>query len=154
MPSRKIALGIIGAAIVAGTLITMFLLDGAVTATLFQRVTLPNRGTVKAIGVGVYSDPGCTEQVTDIGWGIVEAGATKNVTVFIRNEGGAPMTLSLETENWNPPEAAGYMSLSWDYGDEVIDVGEAVPVTLSLSVSDSIEGITNFSFDIVIIGSG
>jgi len=45
------------------------------------------------------------------------------------------------------------MSLTWDYGGQVIDVGAVVQVTLSLTVSDTIEGVTSFSFDIVIVGS-
>ena len=75
------------------------------------------------------------------------------MTVYIKNEGNAAETLSSTAENWNPSTASTYMSLTWDYGGQVIDVGEVVQVTLSLSVSDTIEGVTSFSFDIVIIGS-
>lgn len=57
-------------------------------------------------------------------------------------------------ENWNPPSASTHMSLTWDYGGQVIDVGEVVEVTLSLSVFDTIERIASFSFDIIVIGSG
>lgn len=154
MGSKKVALTVAG--IVVGTLITLVLLDGAVTGGLFERVTLnlPNVGTVKAIGVGVYWDISCGDLVSSIDWGFVEPGATENVTVYIRNEGSAPVALSLETENWSPSNASDYMSVTWDYEGEVIDVGGVVEVTLSLSVSDTIEGITNFGFDIVIIGSG
>jgi len=75
------------------------------------------------------------------------------VIVYIRNEGSAQMTLSLDTENWNPAIASTYIGLSWDYGGEVLGVDGVVEVTLSLSVSDLIEDITNFSFDIVVTGS-
>ncbi len=139
---------------VAGILVTLVLLDGTAMGTLLGRVTLPNMGTVKTMGVGVYWDSDCNNQVTSIDWGTVDPGSTKDVTAYIRNEGNAPETLSLETKNWDPPDASSYMSLSWGYGGQVIDVGEVVQVALSLSVSDTIEGITNFSFDIVVIGSG
>ena len=125
-----------------------------VMSALLERLTLPGAGTVKAIGVGVYWDSDCTNQVTTIDFGLIEPGSTKNVAVFIRNEESSPAMLSLETENWNPSNATDYMSLTWDDAGEVIDVDEVVQVTLSLSVSDTIEEITNFSFDIVIIGSG
>lgn len=152
MVSNRVVLAVVGS--VVGTLITLILLDGAVTGVLFGSLTLPNVGKVKAIGVGVYWNSGCTDTVTSIDWGSVEPGAIENVTVYVRNEGSAPMTLSAETENWSPSTASSYMSLSWDYGGQIVDVDEAVQVTLTLSVSDTIEGITNFSFDIVINGSG
>lgn len=151
MGPRSIALTTVF--IVVGILGTVVLLDGTVMGTLLGRVTLPNMGTVKAMGVGVYWDSSCNNHVSYIDWGAVEPGATKDVTVYIKNEGNAPEILSLATENWNPSIAASYMSVIWDYGGQVVDVGVVFQVTLSLSVSGIIEGITNFSFDIVITGS-
>ena len=139
--------------VVAGILVALVLLDGMVMGTLLGQVTLPNLGTVKAIGVGVYWDSGCSNSVTSINWGTVEPGSTNDVTVYIKNEGNTPATLSSSTENWDPSIASTYMSLTWNYGGQVIDVGAVVQVTLSLTVSDTIEGVTSFSFDIVIIGS-
>jgi len=138
---------------VAGILVALVLLDGTVMGTLLGQVTLPNLGTVKATGVGVYWDIGCSNSVTSINWGTVAPGSTNDKTVYIKNEGNAAETLSSTAENWNPPTASMYMSLTWDYGGQVIGVGEVVLVTLSLTVSDTIEGITSFSFDIVIVGS-
>ena len=117
-------------------------------------VHLQSVGTVKALGVGVYWDSGCSQTVSSIDWGLAEPGAVKNVTVYIRNEGNAPITLSLQTANWNPPNAADYISLSWNYSGQTIGANQVVVVTLSLSISSNIEGITTFSFDIVVVGSG
>lgn len=139
--------------VVAGVLVVLVLLDGMVMGTLLGQVTLPNLGTVKAMGVGVYWDIGCSNSVTSVNWGTVAPGSTNDVTVYIKNEGNAAETLSSTAENWNPSTASTYMSLTWDYAGQVIDVGGVVPVTLSLTVSDTIEGITSFSFDIVIVGS-
>ena len=139
--------------VVAGILVAFVLLDGTVMGTLLGQVTLPNLGTVKTTGVGVYWDSGCSNSVTSVNWGTVAPGSTNDVTVYIKNEGNAEETLSSTAENWNPSIASTYMTLTWDYAGQVIDVGEVVQVTLSLSVSDTIEGITSFSFDIVIIGS-
>ncbi|UCC33636.1 MAG: hypothetical protein JSW53_01120, partial [Candidatus Bathyarchaeota archaeon] len=141
------------AVIVTGILATFFILDGTVMGTLLGRVTLPNSGTVKAMGVGVYWDSDCSNTVTSIDWGTVEPGSTNSVTIYFKNEGNAAETLSSETENWSPPSASTDMNLAWDYGGQIIDMGEVVQVTLSLSVSETIEGIANFSFDIVIVGS-
>jgi hypothetical protein len=117
-------------------------------------VYLSSVGTVKALGVGVYWDSGCSQTVSSIDWGLAEPGAVKNVTVYTRNEGNAPITLSLQTANWNPPNAADYISLSWNYSGQTIAANQVVAVTLSLSISSSIQGITSFSFDIAITGSG
>jgi len=140
-------LGVITAIAVAAGLI-------ALTWGLLGSVVIPNTGTVKAIGVGVYWDSGCTSQVTSIDWGTIDVGATENMAVYIKNEGTASMTLTLETEDWIPSGASSYISLTWDYGGQTIAVDGVVQVTLSLEVSDTIEGITSFSFDIVISGSG
>jgi hypothetical protein len=117
-------------------------------------VHLSSVGTVKALGVGVYWDSGCSQTVSSIDWGLAEPGAVKNVTVYARNEGNAPITLSVQTANWNPANATNYISLSWNYGGQAIGANQVVAVTLSLSISSSIQGITTFSFDIVVVGSG
>jgi len=117
-------------------------------------VHLQSVGTVKALGVGVYWDSGCSQTVSSIDWGLAEPGAVKNVTVYIRNEGNAPITLSMQTANWNPPNATDYISLSWNYSGQTIGANQVVAVTLSLSISYNIQGITTFSFDIVIVGNG
>jgi len=117
-------------------------------------VYLSSVGTVKAVGVSVYWDSGCSQAVSSIDWGLADPGSVKNVTVYVKNEGNAPITLSLQTSNWNPAEAADYISLSWDYGGQAIGVNQVVAVTLSLSISSNIQGITTFSFDIVVVGSG
>ena len=114
---------------------------------------VPNAGTVEAIGVGVYRDSGCTRILSYIDWGVLEPGASKNFTCHIRNEGSSVSTLSMYTSNWNPSEASDYLSLSWDYGGHSIGVDEVAQVTFTLSVDASIEGITNFSFDITIAGN-
>ena len=152
MGRKRIAL--VTSFVFAGILVTFVLLDGTVMGTLLGKVTLPNVGTVKAVGVGVYWDSSCSNPVTSINWGTVNPGSTKDVTVYIKNEGNAPETLSFETQNWNPATASSYMTLTRDYGSQVIPVGGVVKVTLSLSVSITIEGVTNFSFDIIITGNG
>jgi hypothetical protein len=116
--------------------------------------TISNVGSVKAIGVGVYWDPNCTDVVSAFDWGILEPGSTKNVTVCIRNEGNFVISLSLTTSNWSPSNASNYITLSWDYDGRSINPSEVVKVIFTLAVSASIEGITSFSFDITIIGNG
>ena len=142
------------AVVIVGAVTTLFLLNGAATGSIFGKLTLPALGTLRTVGVGAYWDSACSNIVTSVDWGVLEPGATKNVNVYIKNEGTDPMTLSLTTENWDPAATSSYISLTWDYGGQVLMVHEVVQMTLTLSVSDTIEGITSFSFDIVITGSG
>ncbi len=117
---------------------------------------ISSAGTVKGIGVGVFWDSGCTNRVSSIDWGFLEPGSSKNISVYIKNEGNAPVTLSLNTTNWNPTsiQEENYMILSWDYVNQTISPNGAIPVTLTLDVSFSIQNVTDFSFDIIITGTG
>lgn len=112
-----------------------------------------SQGTVKVSGVGVYWDSNCTQVASSVEWGTVEPGSAKNVTMHIRNEGNEPTSLFLIASNWVPSNASDYMELKWDYDGRTLEVGEIVQVTLILTVFPSIEGIADFSFDIIISSS-
>jgi hypothetical protein len=127
---------------------------GVVYALTSVSVYLNSVGTVKALGVGVYWDSACSQAVSSIDWGLADPGSVKNVTIYIRNEGNAPITLSLQTSNWNPSNAADYIALSCNYDGQAISANQVIAVTLTLSISPNIQGITTFSFDIVIVGNG
>jgi len=113
-----------------------------------------NITTLKVVGVGVYKDANFTLLVTEIDWGVVEAGETKDFSVYIKNESNVPLSLAMRTESWEPANASSFVSLAWDYSEELIPVDSSVPMTFTLSVDSAISGITSFSFTIVIIGSG
>jgi hypothetical protein len=115
---------------------------------------ISNTGAVKAIGVGVYWNSNGTNEVTSINWGTLEPGSNTNRKCYIQNEGNSVVTLSMFTSNWNPTNASNYITLSWDYGGQLVNLGELIPVIFTLSISGSVEGITSFSFDITIVGSG
>ena len=125
----------------------------AMSATQMSK-TLSNSGSVKAIGVGIYQYQNCTSPVSSINWGVLNLGSNKNVTVYIRNEGNSVASLTLNTTNWNPSTASNYMTLTWNYSGQSLSVNQVIPVKFTLSVSSSISGITNFSFDTTITASG
>ena len=143
-----------GATLTLVTYVLALSLVGQVLSAVQTSRTVSNAGTVKTIGVGVYWDDGCANPLSSVDWGVLEPGSSENVSCYIRNEGSSVSTLSMYTSNWSPSNASGYLSLSWDYGGQSIDVDEVVQVTFTLSVDASIEGITSFSFDITIVGSG
>lgn len=124
------------------------------SSPLLTKSKISSGGAVKAIGVAVYSDAGCTSRLTSIDWGVLEPGENKKVTFYIQNDGNYALTVSLSTENWSPSNAQEYITLGWDYGGQSINPGEVIEVTFTLSVSAGVSDITDFSFDIVIVGSG
>jgi hypothetical protein len=130
----------------------------AAAATIAFGVLSNNRsiqsyGTVKAVNVGVYWNSGCTNVTSSINWGMLSPGSSKNVTVYVKNEGNVALRLSLATQNWNPINASTYIGLSWNREAQTVSPGSVLAATLDLSVSSSIMGITNFSLDIIITGS-
>ena len=136
------------------TVITMAI--GAVvlgSGILFGSRTITNQGNVNAIRVGVYSEASCTNNISSINWGYIEPGSTKNFTIYIRNEGNLPMTLNMTTEGWNPNSTSTYISLRWNREASLVAVNSVVETVLTLLVSPDIAEITDFAFDITIIGS-
>jgi len=115
---------------------------------------IPSAGTVKGVGVGIYWNLGCTNQTSSISWGLLDPGSNKTVTVYIRNEGNAVVTLSKTTQNWSPPTASDYISLDWNYAGQTLNVNQVLQTKLTLVVSSSISGITSFSFDTIITATG
>jgi hypothetical protein len=152
MKSKELA--VVGATLTLVTYALALSLVGQVLSAVQTSRTVSNTGAVKAIGVGVYWDNQCTNPLSSISWGTIEPGASTNVTCYIRNEGNSPSNLSMTKSNWNPSNASNYITLNWNYGGQLINTGAVIQVTFTLSVSASIQGITSFSFDITIIGSG
>jgi hypothetical protein len=115
--------------------------------------TVSNTGNITvvtppSVQLGVYSNSGCTVALSSVSWGTLDAGATSTATIYLKNEGNVPVTLSISAGNWNPSSASSYFTLTWNRGGYVLAVGASVQAVLSLAVSSSITGITTFSFDI------
>ena len=116
--------------------------------------TISNVGLMKGIGVGIYWNSACTNRTSSIDWGLLDPGSDKIVTVYVRNEGNAVVTLSKATQNWNPSTASSYITLNWNYAGQTLSVNQVLQIKLTLVVSSSISGITSFSFDITITATG
>jgi len=146
MAMQKITIGTLLAIAVMATVASTL---GVLVATR----TISNTGNLKAIGVGVYWDSSCTNAVSSVDWGSLDPGVTKDVTIYVKNEGTVTAVLNLRAENWNPSSASNYMTLSWNRENHVLSTGSVVQATLTLSISSSTSGITSFSFNIVISGT-
>jgi len=130
--------------------VTLVMTSTLVFGLLSASTTISNTGNVKVVGVGVYWDSGCSQEVSLIEWGYLDPGETSSVTVYVRNEGNVAVALDMSTENWDPPEASSYITLSWDYSGQILEPGESIQVTLTLSISSDVQNVTEFDFDIVI----
>jgi len=119
---------------------------------LFGNRTINNQGNVNSIGVGVYWENTCINEVSTINWGYLEPGSSQNITIYIRNEGNIPMTLNMTTDNWNPSSASTYITLSWNSEGSQVSADSVLETILTLSVSSGISEIDSFSFDITITG--
>lgn len=143
-------------AIVAFALVvvTVAVLPLLVFSVLQFTVQIASAATLKAVGIGVYKDPACTVQVSQVDWGVLEPGGNKTVTVYIRNESNVPVTLTLETAYWNPANATQVVSLSWDRENAQVDAGNVVSANLTLHVAAGTSGLSTFTFTIIITGMG
>lgn len=125
-----------------------------VSSLLQTNKTISSRGSVKGIGVGIYSDSAATIQMSSIDWGVIDPGSSKIVSVYVKNQGNSAVTLSKIAQNWNPTTSSSYLTLNWDYSGQTLSVNQVLLVKLTLVVSSNISGITNFSFDIIITATG
>jgi hypothetical protein len=149
MAMQKVHVGVTLAVVM--TVIVVSVLAASLLTT-YQRV--PNAGNVRAVGVGVYWDSDCTNNVTSINWGFLEPGETADVTVYIQNKGSIPVVLNMTTDNWDPTSASDNITLIWNREGYVLNTTVPVVQTvLTLSVSSDISGVINFSFDMIITGT-
>ena len=109
-----------------------------------------NASAVKGFGIGIYWDQACTNRTSSIDWGFIQADSNNTFTVYVKNEGNSAASLWLGTSNWNPSIALDYMFLNWNYSGQILDVGQVIPLKLTLTVSPTISGITNFSYITII----
>jgi len=148
----KLALAIIAVIFLSGIISGFIIVN---VRSIYQTSsTISSVGTFKAIGVGVYWDNSLTNRVTEINWGLLEPGDKKSFTIYISNEGNAPLTLSMSTSNWNPSSAVNYLTLTWSNTGQTINAGVTAQLTLTLTVSENVSGINSFNFDIIAVGSG
>lgn len=141
-------------ALILATISTSLISAFVVSGILSTSRTVETSGTVKAINVDIYWDVNCTQVVSDVDWGFCEPDSTVDKIVHIKNNGNAPMTLNMSCSGWSPEGVDDYISLSWDRQGSIIAADEVVPAVLTLSILDTITDITDFSFNIVIEGTG
>jgi hypothetical protein len=148
---RNIVLKVSSIAILCTVAIAIF---GTALALRQNSKTVPNSASIKGVGVGIYWDSACTNQTSSIDWGMLESGTNKTVKIYVRNEGNTFVTLSKTLQNWNPLIASNYMTVNWDYSGQTLSVNQVLQASLTLAVSATVSGITNFTFDMTVTATG
>lgn len=110
--------------------------------------------SVEGLGVGIYWDQACTNRTLSLNWGLLEVGSSNNLTVYIRNECKSDVSLALSTSNWTPSATSNYISLNWNYTNQVLKTDEVIPLELTLTVSPTITDITDFNCETIITTIG
>ncbi len=112
---------------------------------------LPSDGAINDVGIETYWDSRCTKRVSSIDWGSLEPGTSETVTLFIKNKGKNPVTLSYYVSNCYPFEIANWLTLTWDYAGQSIEFKEVIQLVFDLYASENAEAMEAFSFNIVIV---
>jgi hypothetical protein len=121
--------------------------------SFYLKRILPNASAVASTGnVGVYWDKNCSRVVSSIDWGNLTGNQSKEVVVYVRNEGNESTILVEAATSWNPTSGWRYLVFSWYCENEKLKPGTVVNVTQKLTASPSIQGISQFSFAITFEG--
>lgn len=138
------------AIIIASIAVTItFTTIAALTAS--QNVDL--NGTINTINVEVYHDEMCTQPCSNINVGTLNPGSTFTKTIYIKNTGTLPETLTMTTNNWNPTTAGNYLDLSWNRQNYILNSGATCEATLTLTVATNTDSLTTFGFSATITGT-
>jgi hypothetical protein len=113
---------------------------------------LDETSVAESVGFGksidVYWDVKCMDPVSSIDWGMLSPGETKDLMIYVRNEGESGTVLALNVYGWDPVVALNYMKVEWNYTGVAVESGQVVAITVVLIVDSRIDGITNFSVTI------
>lgn len=114
--------------------------------------TIRNIAIITSVEFEVTWDITGTKPCSEINWGTLTPGSNKNITLYIRNAGNR-MTGSFNTSNWFPTNASNYITLTWNFGEAPLYPNRIRTTIFTLSISPSIQNITDFSFNILITGT-
>ena len=141
------------------SIIALILVAVALTATTYGAISvnksLSTNGSITVTpNLGLYSDSNCTLSLSTIDWGTITPGNNQTRTVYVKNTGtGTSLTLSISASSWNPSNANGPITISWDQGGTRLTPGQSTVAVIKLTSSSSIVDVSNFSVQILITGT-
>jgi len=141
-------------AVIVGIIAILVASSGLTLGLLTNSVNVPTSAVLAGVDLGIYTTEQCTANLTQISWGTVYPGSNYTRTGYIRNNGNVNMTLAMSTSKWSPDAASSVIGISWNYDGKAVKPGQVLAVTWTISIPSDISGIQDFSFDIVVTGSG
>lgn len=165
-PSKKTVLLILIVVVITIILHTLI----AIWLSKFH-LYLPTLGTLHTLGVEAFWDANLTDKIDEdekIDWGTLWIGSSNNATIYLLSLSNKT-TFNLTKENLifydtnevaiePPANILICMSLSWNYNGSIVNRGNVIPITLTLSANYSTDfilylienNIESFSLDIII----
>jgi len=107
---------------------------------------LPSLATIKTIEVETYWDPNGENRRENLTWNEIQIQKLEgdevtmnqfNTTMYVKSVSNLRVTLNMFLTDWNPVEISDYLTISWDYNETILNPGEIIPVTMTLSASSS-----------------
>jgi hypothetical protein len=133
--------------------LTATLVSSAVTSASKSQ-SVPSKGQLTVINLGLYSDSACTSNLTTLDFGAITAGGASVIACWIKNTGNSNEALSLATNTWSPTNASQWLTVSWNQAGTILAKNQAVAANLTLNVSPSVNpSLSNFTFNVVIAGT-
>lgn len=142
----------VGAITIPVFVIVLLVIGAVAIGVLSSTWQIGSHGTIKSVGLEIYSDAGGNTFLTSIDWGRVDAGGSAEQQAYCMLVGNTPATLSFVTIDYVPPLAEQYMDLTWDYSGAILQPDTIYPLKFILTIASNVEDseIESFSFDIYI----
>lgn len=108
----------------------------------------PSIGTIYTIGVKAYWDEALENETREVSWGTVHVGSSTSVTLYVKSISNVKTILELSSGNWvflnssdmivyGPNNDNPYINLTCDYNNTVLNIGESIPIKLTLTIAES-----------------
>jgi hypothetical protein len=148
MKFQTLSKGAIIAIAMVGILLTL-----TTAAVISTNQIVPLNGTITAVNLGVYSDSACTQTATALTVGTLNPGGTATQTIYIKNTGNVPETLTMTTNNWNPTNATSSLNLTWNQQNTILNAGQAIQAILTITAASNTGSLTTFSCNVIFTGT-
>ena len=152
MSHTKLPIGTLIALAATGLFLTILTSSTIISGVVISSQAISSGGTITSMNVEIFSNIECTQPCNNINWGTLTPGGSTNQSIYIKNNGNKPITLFLTVENWIPSSANTYMDLTWDKEETILEPNQIIPASLILTTDPETGLLTDFNFDIIIIG--
>jgi hypothetical protein len=125
----------------------------AITIIWVAVLSVSNNIIINAVGVEAYSNSACTQPVTSLNVGYVNPDTVVNQTIYVKNSGTMPITLTMIANSWSPTATPSCLTLTWNRQNYILDAEDSVSATLMLSVASDKVGVTTFNCNVTIVGT-